>query len=382
MGSANNPREDEIRPGRAELTHRTPGSGSGPCTDSTDSIPPRIDRRFHPPRNGIRPRLSGPGRWGAGHAGSCTQCPVRGRRDAGGPGTRAGLASDPGGAARRPDGLPSGDVPTHRTARWAACHLRPPARVAQRVGGCVRAGRLPPGIARRGRRRALHGAPHVQGDGRLSVEPGDQRGGRGCRRLRQRGHGSRVHGLLGACPAPPGSQGDRRHGRAGRAAHAGRGRHRPGADGDRRGDPLLPRRSGRVLPDPDRAGALRRRAARPRDLRRGSWYPGAARSADPGVLERHVPPGEHRRGGRGRHRPRRGGRACGEGVRFRLRPGSRVRARADDCPPAHACSRAVATRPRPSSRSPSPRSGATIPTPGAWPCSTGCSATGCRVACS
>ena len=50
-------------------------------------------------------------------------------------------------------------------------------------------------------------------------------------------------------------------------------RHRPGADGHRRGDPLVPRRPVRVRPDADPAGAVRRRAAGPRDLRRRGRHP-------------------------------------------------------------------------------------------------------------
>ena len=57
---------------------------------------------------------------------------------------------------------------------------------------------------------------------------------------------------------------------------AGRG-HPERADGHHRGDPLVPRRPVRVLPDPVPDRDVRRRAARSRDLRRGGGHPGAAR---------------------------------------------------------------------------------------------------------
>ena len=88
-------------------------------------------------------------------------------------------------------------------------------------------------------------------------------------------------------------------------------------DGDRRGDPLLPRRPVRVRADAHPAGAVRRRAAGPRDLRRRGGHPRAAGPDDPRLLAHDVPPGEHGRGGRGRPVARRGGRACDGGVRHR-----------------------------------------------------------------
>ncbi len=55
------------------------------------------------------------------------------------------------------------DVPTHRAARWAARHLRPPSGLPVRRRRRIRAGGVAPGVDRGRRRRALHGAPHVQG---------------------------------------------------------------------------------------------------------------------------------------------------------------------------------------------------------------------------
>ena len=103
-----------------------------------------------------------------------------------------------------------------------------------------------------------------------------------------------------------------------RPSHARRCRHRPGADGDRRGDPLLPRRPVRVRPDAHPAGAVRRRAAGPRDLRRRGGHP---RAADRGTIRdfwrADVPAREHGRRRRGRPVARGGGRARDGGVRDR-----------------------------------------------------------------
>ena len=96
------------------------------------------------------------------------------------------------------------DVPTDQAGRRAARHLRPPAGLAIGVDRRLRAGRVAPRVGRPGGRRALHGAPDLQGHGRLPVVARDLRGGRGRRRLRQRRHRSRVHRLLGPRPAPRG----------------------------------------------------------------------------------------------------------------------------------------------------------------------------------
>ena len=100
--------------------------------------------------------------------------------------------------------------------------------------------------------------------------------------------------------------------------------------GDHRGDPFLPRRSGRIQPDPLPAGDVRRWAARPRDLRRRSGHPCPSRVHDPRLLVDDVPAREHRGGrigrpgSRGECRPR----APALRHRQRDRPGLRARAAA------------------------------------------------------
>ena len=69
-------------------------------------------------------------------------------------------------------------------------------------------------------------------------------------------------------PRREADRGDGRPRRADRPADARRRRDRERADGHHRGDPLLPRRPVRVLPDPVPDGDVRRRAAGSRDLRR------------------------------------------------------------------------------------------------------------------
>ena len=140
-----------------------------------------------------------------------------------------------------------------------------------------------------------------KGTDRLPVDPRDQRGDRGRRGLVQRRHRPRIDRLLGARAAPRGRPRDGRDRRADRPA-AARGRGHPErTDRDHRGDPLVPRRSVRVLPDPVPDRDVRRRAARARDLRRRGGHPGPPRSGHPRLLEERLPAGEH--GRRGRRRP-------------------------------------------------------------------------------
>ena len=131
---------------------------------------------------------------------------------------------------------------------------------------------------RPGRRRPFHGAPHVQGHDRLPVDPGDQRGDRGRRRLVQRGDRPRVDRLLGPRPAPRGRPGDGRPRRADRPADGSRTTE---IESERTviveeirsylDDPS------EYCPDPVPDRDVRRRAARPRDLRRRGGHPGPAR---------------------------------------------------------------------------------------------------------
>ncbi len=109
---------------------------------------------------------------------------------------------------------------------------------------------------------------------------------------------------------------DGRAGRADRPSHARRCRHRPGADGHRGGDPLLPRRPVRVRPDADPAGALRRGAPGARDLRRRGRHPRPAHRRHPRLLVVDVParrtrsspsPATSTTRRRSRSRPRRSG---------------------------------------------------------------------------
>ena len=116
-----------------------------------------------------------------------------------------------------------------------------------------------------------HFMEHItfKGTAGLSVDALDQRGDRGRRRLVQRGDRPRIDRLLG-----PRARGASRRApmdvlgelivRPTLADARDRGR----ADRHHRGDPLLPGRPVRVLPDPVPERAVRRRAARPRDLRR------------------------------------------------------------------------------------------------------------------
>ena len=126
----------------------------------------------------------------------------------------------------------------------------------------------------------------------------------------------------------------------------GRG-HPERADGHHRGDPLVPRRPVRVLPDPVPDGDVRRRAAGPRDLRRGGGHPGPAGGGHPRLLAERLPAGQHGRRGRRRPAPRGGDRAstaAAFGTGNGAIPGYRTGAR--PCPPASASGPASATRAR------------------------------------
>ena len=154
-------------------------------------------------------------------------------------------------------------------------------------------------------------------------------------------------------------------------------RHPERARGHHRGDPLVPRRPVRVLPDPVPDRDVRRRAARPRDLRRRGRHPGPARGGrsttsggrayrPANTVVAVVGDLEHDEAVEPRRR----------GVRDRQRRRARVRSRRPRCPPARASGPASATRARRSSASASRRCTATTPTAGRWPCSTRSSATG------
>ena len=124
-------------------------------------------------------------------------------------------------------------------------------------------------LERPGQAGVAHFMEHLtfKGTAGLPDQPRHLGGRRGRRWIRERGHRPRVDRLLGPRAAPRGDDRDAGPGRADRPAPArGRG-HRPGADGDRGGDPLLPRRPVRVRPDAHPAGAVRGWGAGPRDLR-------------------------------------------------------------------------------------------------------------------
>ena len=170
---------------------------------------------------------------------------------------------------------------------------------------------------------------------------------------------------------------DGRPRRADRPAAARRRRHRERADGHHRGDPLVPRRPVRVLPDPVPDGDVRRRPARPRDLRRGGRHPGPARGRHPRLLA-DASTGRPTRSSRSpaTSATTRRSSLAGDGVRDRQRRRSRATRRRRRCRPGRASGPASATPARRSSASASRRSIATIPTAGRWPSSTRSSATG------
>ena len=94
------------------------------------------------------------------------------------------------------------------------------------------------------------------------------------RRVVQRRNRSRVDRVLGSRAGASGPRRRRSRG-AHRPAEARCRRDRGRAIGDHRGDPLVPRRPERVLPDPVPGRALRGGAAGTRDLRRRGGDPGA-----------------------------------------------------------------------------------------------------------
>ena len=294
------------------------------------------------------------------------------------------LVADVGGAPRprrgaiaRQSGTIACDVRTDRAARRAPRDQRPAPGGALGLDRRLRAGGVAARDRRPGRRRPLHGAPHLQGHDRLPVDPRDQRGDRGRRRLVQRRHGSRIDRLLGARPAPRGGPRDGRHRRADRPAAARGRRHRERARGHHRGDPLVPRRPVRVLPDPVPDRDVRRRSAGARDLRRGVGHPGpAGRGASTTSGGAAYRPANtvvavvgdlgHDEAVGARPRPAFG---TGNGVGPGLRPGAGPAGRPAGPRPASA------TRARPRSASASRPSIATTRTAGRWPSSTRSSAT-------
>ena len=214
-----------------------------------------------------------------------------------------------------------------------------------------------------------------KGTDRLPVDARDQRGDRGRRRLVQRGHRSRIDRLLGARPAPRGGPRDGRHRRADRPA-APRGRRYPErTDRDHRGDPLVPRRSVRVLPDPVPDRDVRRRAAGARDLRRGIRHPGASRGSR-SATSGGPPTGRPTRSSRSSATCHTTRRSASPGRRSeRATAWSRVSHRLRSCRPDRACAPASATRARRSSASACRPSIGTTRTAGRWRSSTPSSAT-------
>ena len=268
------------------------------------------------------------------------------------------------------------DVRTNRAARRAACDQRAGAGRALRLRCGLRPRRLAPRNGRAGRRCPFHGAHHVQGHGRVPDDALDQRGRRRGRRVVQRRDRSRVDRVLGPRARARGGPRRRRPRGAHRPADARQRRDRGRAIGDHRGDPLVPRRSERVLPDPVPGRALRGGTARARDLRGRGGDPGAARHDHPRLLAGHVPARQHGRRDRRRSRSRRGGRAGRDRLRVRQRRHARVRGRprAARRPPGDA--RQARHDPGPAVHRACRRSAATIRTAGPSRCSTRSSATG------
>ena len=200
-----------------------------------------------------------------------------------------------------------GDVRTDRAARGAARHQRPAARGTFGLHRRVRPGRFAPGIRRGGRRR-----PTSWSTSRSRARRPTRRRGPSARPSRASAARSTRPPTASRPSTGSACRGARRPGRWTSSASSSSGpsledaRDRRRAHGHRRGDPLLPGRSGRVRPDPVPDRALRRRSARARDLRRRGRHPRAARGDDPrrsgATMYRPVQHG-HRR--RRRHRPRR-----------------------------------------------------------------------------
>ena len=154
-------------------------------------------------------------------------------------------------------------------------------------------------------RGPLHGARDLQGHQRLPDDEAPVRGDRGLRRIDQRGHGSRVDRLLGAAAGARVRPSFRRPVGARLPAAAASERHRPRARHHRRGDPLLPRRSGPVRLQPVRhapSSATRRSAGRSPATKRACAV--CAESDIRGFWSDTYRPGEHGHLGGRRRRPR------------------------------------------------------------------------------
>ena len=259
------------------------------------------------------------------------------------------------------------DVRTDRAALGAARDQLPVARGAFGLHRGIRPGRFAPGIRGRGRRRPFHGAHHVQGHAGVPVDPRDQRGDRGRRRLVQRLDRPRIDRLLGPRPAPRGAARDgcpRRAHRATRPRRARRSRASARSSSRR----SAPTRT--IPPSTPRPCSRRRSSAMARWVGRSA----ATRPASgPSPTRPSATSGEPRTGrptrsiavagdidacggGRARRRGIRHGqredpglRPCAAVARRRARPGS------------------ASVRPRrPSSSSGSRRCVAIIPTAGSW----------------
>ena len=111
-------------------------------------------------------------------------------------------------------------VRTDRAALGTARHQRPGPGGSLGVDRRVRPRRVAPRERRPGRRRAFHGAHHLQGHECVPEHAADQRGDRRRRRILQRRHRPRIDGLLGPCPGSRGRPGDGRDRRADRPAAA------------------------------------------------------------------------------------------------------------------------------------------------------------------
>ena len=270
------------------------------------------------------------------------------------------------------DGLPSPRVRTNRAAGRAARHQRQDARRAFRLHRGLRPGRLAARNGCRSRRRALHGAHHVQGHVGLPST---------------RAISEAIEGVGGSFNAATDRESTVYWVRVPRREAAGDGCRR------RADRPSVPRTttsttnarssSRRSAPTSTTRPSTARSCSRGRCSGTGRW---GARSAatrpasapcpphDPRLLADDVPAGQHRHRRGRRHGPRRA-RRPGVG---RLRDGQRSFRRSRRlrrCPPARGSSANGAT-PGPTDDRRARASGATIPMPGPWRSSTPCSATG------
>ena len=289
-------------------------------------------------------------------------------------------------SARRP-GRPAGapprflyhpdDVRTDRAGLGPARDQRPAAGRALSLDRRICPGRIAPRGRRAGRRRPLHGAPDVQGHGRVPVDAGDQRGDRGCRRLVQRRDRPGIDGLLGPRATARVGSGDGCPRRADRSPDAWPARE---IESERT---VIVEEIRSYLDDPSEYCQILFQTALFGDGPLGREICGDEDGirALPAKTIRdfwrsRIPAGQHRRGGRRRPRPRResstsSARLSGPGtgrcpVSHRRRP----------CPPG----RRVATGKRDTARrscaSASRPCTAITRTAGRWPCSTPSSATG------